>query len=72
MKILGFLLILIGGALLLMHYMFATESLAILTWLKDTVSVTETNRNIIGISVAGAGLLLMLIGFLAGGRRDEI
>ena len=72
MKILGFLLILIGGALLVMHHFFQTDAVAILDWLKNTISITEANRNIIGISVAGAGVLLMLIGFLAGGRRDEI
>ncbi len=72
MKILGFLLILLGGALLVMSKMYAVESASILTWLNETISISLENRDIVGYSFAGAGLLLMLIGFLAGGRRDEI
>ena len=72
MKILGFLLILLGGALLIMDQYFATDAATILKWLQDNIKITADNRMIIGFSVAGAGILLMLIGFLAGGRRDEI
>ena len=68
MKFLGFLLIILGSALLIMQKWFAGNP--VLTWMKQYVA--ETNNMTIGISVDGAGVLLLLIGFLTGGRRDEI
>lgn len=70
MKFLGFLLILVGGALLVIQQFFAETQPQMLNWLAEYIQ--PSNNIIVGISIAGAGVLLMLIGFLAGGRRDEI
>lgn len=70
MKILGFLLILAGGALLIIQKYFAESQAQLLNWLAEYARIQPDNNVIVGFSVLAVGVLLMLIGFLAGGRRD--